>query len=357
MLKNKIFLIVFLLLTTLALSGCVSAKKTVDTSAIDGGVFKTANKGVAWQQKVLIPTISGRAANFSGVNVASLVMDPGDSQALYYGGVGNGLLFTYDGGNTWRKAKDFPQATIRDIAIDPGDKCTLYVTIGNKLQKSEDCCRTWSQVYIDNELTATINAIAIDHFDTNNIFIGISRGDIIKSANGGESWQTVNRIKDRIKRLVIDPTDSRIVYAITDKKGIFRSVDSGETWEDINTPLKVKELKLTLNIVDFVLIPDEPDNIYLATPNSFVKSTDKGESWEKIELIPPDNKAVVNAIAINPLETKEIYYVTNTTFNRSIDGGVNWTPSKLPTSRYATKLMIHPAEPNILYLGVFRQVK
>ena len=107
MLKNKINIIILLLAATLAVSGCVSAKKTVDTSAIDGGIFKTANKGVIWQQKVLIPTISGRPANFAGVNVASLAMDPSDPNALYYGGVGSGLLYTYDGGNTWQKAKDF----------------------------------------------------------------------------------------------------------------------------------------------------------------------------------------------------------------------------------------------------------
>jgi len=179
--NKKIFFIILFLSMSFVISGCVSFKTNKDTSSVDGGVFKTVNKGGTWQQKVLIPTVSGRPNNFSGVSVASMVMDPNDNKAVYFGSVANGLFYTYDGGENWQIAKNLGQATIRAVAVDPGSKCIIYAAIGNELYKSIDCNRTWTQIYYDNELTTTVDAVAIDHYDSSIIYIGVSRGDLIKS--------------------------------------------------------------------------------------------------------------------------------------------------------------------------------
>ena len=348
---KKILFIIILIILPLATTGCVQVKNAKDAGSINGGVFKSTDKGLTWKQKALIPTLSGKPANFAGANAASMAIDPQDNQAIYFGSVGNGLLYTYDGGNTWQKAKDLANMTIRAIAVAPDSKCTIYAAVSNKVYKSTDCSRSWSQIYFDNNLTATVDALAIDNFNPAKIYIAVSRGDIIRSSDRGESWQTIYRAKNKIIKIAIDPSDSRNIYALSEKKGIFRSRDGGETWKDLNKVLK--EFKFKLKAKDLVFAFDGKTKIiYLAVSYGLLASKDNGETWKKIELIPPEKNAQINAIAVNPKNSQEIYYVTNTSFYRSEDGGQNWTPSKLPTSRAGRALLIDPERPQIIYMGV-----
>ena len=350
---KKISIIFILALLPLLSAGCgVTVGGAKKANPTDGGVFKSINKGTGWQQKVLIPTVSGKPRSFSGVNVASMAMDPNDRLAIYFGSEANGLIYTYDGGNSWQTADSLVKATVSSVAVDPKDKCTIYVAVGNRVYKSEDCSRTWSQVYFDNELMAVVDTLAIDHFDTNNIYIGISRGDVIKSTSGGADWQTIYRAGNRIKKILVDPNDSRNVYVATTNKGMFRSRDNGANWEEMKKLADaIREHKLGTDIKDMIIAKDETKTMFLATFYGLLKSADNGETWEKIELIPTEKRATINALAINLTNVQEIYYVTNTTFYRSLDGGQNWATIKLPTTRAGWKLLLDPTDPNIVYLG------
>lgn len=340
--------IILAVILPLVLGGCVQIKSKKDTSAIDGGIFKTTNKGRSWHNKSAVLT-TGRPTRFSGIDVVSLVMDPSDHKAIYYGSIGHGLFYTYDGAESWQKAYPLRNATIRAIAVDPKDKCTIYVGIGNRVYKSDDCNRSWRQVYIDNEVSATINAIAVDYNNNAVVYIGISRGDLVKSADAAASWQVVKRFKGLITKIVIDSNDNQRFYVITKKKGVFYTPDAGANWEDFNQILK--ETKFGFNVKDLILVKEKPEVIFLATDKGILKSSDRGVNWQEIKLIPPEKKTSLNALAVNPQNIQEIYYTTNTTFNYSADGGMNWTPFKLPTTRAGWRLLIDPREPNILYMG------
>ncbi|MEA3398598.1 MAG: YCF48-related protein [Patescibacteria group bacterium] len=353
---KSLFLFFILISALLAATGCVKIKNTKDTSSIDGGVFKSSDRGQTWKQKISIPTISGKPGNFAGVNAASMAIDPNDNQAIYFGSVGSGLLYSYDGGNSWQTAKGLANMTIRSVTVDPKSKCVIYASAANKVYKSTDCSRSWSKIYFDNNLTATVDALAIDHFDSSKVYIAVSRGDIIKSSDNGESWQTIYRINKKVNKIVINPFDSRNIYVLTSNKGIFYSHDSGDSWKDLNSVLKEFELKFAAKDLKFAL-GGEDKLIFLATTYGMLKSKDNGATWEKIELIPSEKNAAINAMAINPKNSQEIYYVTNTTFYRSIDGGQNWTPSKLPTTRAGWQLLIDPQQPNTIYMGVKRVAK
>lgn len=342
--------VLFLLIVfSLVLSGCIQTKSNNNAGAIDGGVFRSVDKGATWQQKVIIPT-AGRNNNFANANIMTWAMDSGDSQAIYYASIGSGLVYTYDGANTWHKANGLGNNTIRALGVDPFDKCTIFATIGNRVFKSDDCSRAWKQIYFDNQTKITINALVLDHFNENHLYIGLSRGDLVKSLDAGESWQTVHRFKARIDRLIIDPSDSRVMYAFISKKGVFKSSDAGESWETFNNGLK--EHKLGIAVKDLILFKDEPTMIFMATNLGIIRSNDAGETWEQIELIPTEKKAALNAITVNPKNTKEIFYVTNNTFFRSSDGGENWQTIKLNTSRAGRTIMINPEKPTIMYMGV-----
>ncbi len=333
------------------ISGCTINFDTGsgENSASNGGVYKSTNKGDSWQQKVLIPSTSGRPSSIGNIDVNALVLDPEDSQAVYVGSASNGLFYSYDNVASWKIAKSLGQIPVQSIAVDYGDKCTIYVAVSNKLYRSDDCNRTWSQIYYDNDPLVKITSIAIDHFNTSNIYIGTTRGEIIKSYDQGGSWRTVYRIEDEVKKIVISPIDSRVIIVGSDGKGIFRSIDSGKNWQDLEDILKdYKEIKKFRDLV----ISADNGTVYMATYYGILKSSDNGTSWQIVELITPEKEASINALAVNPKNFQEIYYVTNTTFYRSLDGGQSWTTKKLPSSRAGWRLLVNTENTDEIYLGV-----
>ncbi len=349
--KNKLLILAALIFIMIFTTGCISLTTSKQKQAvIDGGVFKTVNKGETWQHTVLIPTISGRPGSIANFSVNSMKMDPSDNKAIYFGSYGNGLFYTYDEAQTWQPAISLGAGIIKDIAIDANSKCIIYAAIKNAVYKSTDCNRTWSRVYYDHDLKVTINAIAIDHYSSEHIYIGSSRGEIIKSFDRGDSWQTLHRFTKNVERIIIDPHDSRNIFAATSKKSVYRSNNNGVDWIDLHDNLK--EFRGGRNFKDLVISKAEPGLLFLATDYGLIRSDDGGDNWTEIKLIPPQQKATINAIAVNPQNASEIYYVTNTTFYRSIDGGENWSTIKLPTAKAGWKLLIDPENPDVIYMGV-----
>ncbi len=352
---SKIILV--FILTGLLATGCSLSLSTGSsqsggggTSTNDGGVYKSVNKGTSWLQKVLIPTTSGRARSIATLDVLSMAIDPSDNKAIYIGTLLNGLFFTYDGADDWQVASTLGKLSIRALAVDPAVKCIIYASADNKVYKSDDCSRTWSQVYFDNDLKVTINTIAVDNYNSNNVYIGTSRGEIIKSSDKGISWQTLQRFDDDVERIQINQKDTRVIFVGTTGKGVHRSLDTGRSWVDLTE--KLKEFKDSTKFRDLVLAQSDSNLIFLATSYGLLKSSDNGNNWSKIELITPEKEATINSLAVNPKNANEIYYVTNTTFYRSLDGGQNWTSKRLPTStRAGSKLLIDFSNPEIIYLG------
>ncbi|MCF7860512.1 hypothetical protein K9M09_02730 [Patescibacteria group bacterium] len=358
------------LFTLLLAFGLISSACTLSLGsssvggANDGGAWLTTDKGATWRQISAIPTISGRPGSLANTDISALSIDPQDSAAVYMGTVGKGLYYTYNINNGWQEMKTLGQGTINAVSVDPKSKCALYTAITNRLYRSLDCGRTWQQVYFDNNPGVNVTTIAIDHYNSDNIYIGTSRGDIIKSIDRGLSWRTIQRVDDNIASIIISPQDSRLVFVATLKNNIYsfysNSVTAPKDSADIdknfavdewqNLGLVLKDLNLGSNFRDIVVCPSDA-SLFLATENAIVRSPDQGLTWENVKLLTPEKDAIINALAVNPRDSNEIYYVTNTTFFSSFDGGVTWTTKKLSTSRAGWELLIDFNNPKIIYLG------
>lgn len=351
----------------LLLSGCslsFNSTSGVEKNLPDGGIYVSTNRGDSWKQMAVVPTV-GTNQSLVYTDVSSLAMDPSDSRAIYFGAQGTGLYYTYNIVNGWQVDATFAKATVNDVKVDPKNKCTIYVAASNKLFRSTDCSRSFEQIYFDNNTGVTLNSIIIDQYNTQNIYIGTSRGEIIKSIDSGASWRTIQRLENEgVSRLAINPLDSRQFFVASTKNNIF-SFSSGtntnaSTTADIEKNFSVdnwlaltdilKSSGLNGNFKEVLYCSADP-KIFIATDKTILRSADNGLTWENINLIPSEKDAIINALAVNPKNCGEIYYVTNTTFYRSLDGGVTWTTRKLPTSRAGWKLLIDFNNPNNLYLG------
>ncbi len=350
MTKVKILLLACaLILITSACSISFNAGGS-DSNESAGGIFKSTNQGDLWSRKNAVPTISGKPVSIGALDNVSFIIDPGDRQALYYGSLANGLFFTYDGADTWQLAKSLGKVTVRAVAVDPQNRCLIYVAVDNKALKSNDCSRSWKQIYYDNDLTVTINAINIDFKKSEVVYIGTSRGEIIRSFDYGENWQTLNRFAGAVSRIAISPHDNRVIFVATLRDGLHRTNNGGNVWTNLNEHYRDFD---GANIFKEIVLPAAEQNlVFLASNYGLLKSTDNGDSWEKISLLTPEEHATINSLAVNPKNAKEIYYVTNTTFYRSLDGGESWNTKKLPSGRAGWKLLIDHETPTTLYLSV-----
>ena len=365
--SKKIRLTLALLTVLILGAGCsISTSSSSGDGQTDASVFLSTDSGDNWRSMVSLPTVDGKTKNIADLNVNRLVADPGDSRAVYLASFDDGLYFTYNINNGWNFVSGLPKETINDLQVDPKNKCILYAAVGHRLYRSNDCARTWTQSYTDNNPEVLVTSVVVDHYNPRNIYIGTSRGDIVKSIDYGGSWRTIQRVDEGIKSLIMSPLDSRHLFAATAKNKIFSFISNTDTnsglsadlernfqvsdWTDLNDVLADYDLGSSFR--DIVMSADGV--IYLATAKLLLRSPDNGITWENINLIQPENQAGINAVAVNPKNTKDIYYVTNTTFFRSTDGGVTWKTKNLPTKRAGHSLLIDFTENNNIYLGTIK---
>ncbi len=332
--------------------GCITVGTgSAGAGAADGAVFKSVNKGDSWVQKAAVPTTTGQKASIGGVSVATIVQDPEDPNALYLGTNENGMFYSYDAGESWRQPSQVSGGRIASIAIHPRNKCVIYATAENKLLKSEDCSRTWSVPFLDSRTDKRTKAVAVDSYNPNVIWLGLNTGDLLKSSDNGNSWANVKNFNnDEIMKIMISPADTRRVYVAMKASGVWRSDDAGASWIDLSE--KYKDFGGAREFGDLAIGVSDPRVLVLASRYGLIRSSDGGDTWEKIDLLTPPGSTLIYSVAVDPKDPNNLYYGTSTTFYRSANAGLNWVPKKLPTSRTSTALMVDAINSSVLYMGV-----
>lgn len=346
---RKLFYFAPIILIALFASGCsikFNTGKNTDNSL--GGVFRSVNKGEVWQNKSLIPTVTGKPESIAGLDAFALENDPGDLATWYFGSTANGLFYSNDRAESWLYVSSLGAIPITDVAIDSKDKCNIYASSANKLHKSIDCTRTWKPTYVHDDPRTIVTEVEVDSYNPEIIYVGTSRGEVLKSTDSGENWQLLNNFADKVEELLLSPNDTRVILVGTTKKGIFRSRDGGSNWTDLKEAFK--EIRDYRDFRDMEMPSGQGELVFYATQNNIYKSSDLGDTWTELKLITPERGSSIYAIAVNPADINEIYYVTTTTFYASADGGEKWSTKKLPTSRAGYILKIDPEDQRILYM-------
>lgn len=233
----------------------------------------------------------------------------------------------------------------------------MYVgTASGGLWKSTSGGIKWDPVF-DNELTASIGAVAIQQSNPSVIWVGTGEGNprnslnggygVYKSLDGGKSWTSMGLEKTRhIHRVIIDPTDPDIVYvgAIGSpwgehpERGVFKTTDGGLTWN------KILYANTKTGVADMVMDPTNPNKLLVAMWEHkrdpwFFKSGgagsglhithDGGKTWKKLtdkEGLPKGDLGRIG-LAIAPGSPNIVYALIEAKKNalyRSEDGGFTW---------------------------------
>jgi photosystem II stability/assembly factor-like uncharacterized protein len=330
-------------------AGCISFGPPTASQGADGGIFKSADKGETWTLKSSIPTVTGEKRSFSGASVGLIAQDPQDTNAIYVGTAENGMFYSYDSGESWFQPMALARGRVWSIAVHPKDKCTVFATFENKLVKTDDCSRTWTVPYLDSRVGIITKAVAIDSYNSNNVWLGLSSGDLLVSQDGGASWSNNHGFGNDIVRVIVNPADTRRLLVVTAKAGIWRTDDAGANWKDLSQ--NYTSFSGSKEFLDIAIGVADPKLVVFASKFGLIRSRDYGDTWEKIDLLTPPGQSLIYSLAIDPKDNNVIYYGTATTFNKTSNGGTNWITKRLPTSRVASVLQVDRANSNVIWMG------
>lgn len=347
--NRRSLLLVPLLALSLMGAGCFGLGGSNTAAVADGGVFRTRDEAVKWEQlKVLnLETQLGSTVELGTVTAAFDVQDP---NAIYVGTAENGLMYSYNGGQSWNLANGLSKGRINGVVADTKDKCTVYAVRANQVHKTTSCGREWSEVWSHPRAETVITAVVGDWYNPKTLYIGTSEGDILRSDDGAMTWRPMHRVDDnRINDLKIDPQDSRVIYAATNGVGMLKSVDGGATWLEIRKQLQEFQYARTPKFM--VMDPSTRDRIYQISRYGLLVSDDGGAAWRGVTLPTAPQTTEIVAFAVNPKDPKTLVYATASALVMSKDGGVSWASKKLPTNRGVAWMNFSREEKPALLLG------
>jgi len=355
MLRRYFSIFAVLSLLTLTGASCVSTGGAVSGPM---GMYRSPDKGENWQPIVSFPSTQG-VMSISGVKVFRYYSDPSDHNAIYLTTRGQGLYYSYNNGDSWQTVPALAGSFLYGLAVDPKDKCNIYVADASRIYKTEDCSRTWKTMYIEQRLGERFSSVVIDSKDNKIIYAAQLNGDVLVSRDYGKSWAVLNRFGKYLQYLVADPLVPGRLYLATYRDGLMRSDDQGKNWIELGDGLT--SFSGGKDFYRLILNPGQKDSLFWIAKYGILRSDNAGKTWSAMNLITPPGSVNIYAFAINPQNQKEIYYTgtilgeknTNirSTFYKTTDSGVSWVTKKMPTNTIPALMFLHPDDPKTLFMG------
>jgi photosystem II stability/assembly factor-like uncharacterized protein len=253
------------------------------------GVLKSSDGGNTWQVKTNGLGIPNRPVDV-------IIVDP-TRPNLVYGGIGQTLIVSSDGGENWSTPADsygngLGVSRFYQIVIDPFNPDILYVGgAAGEIYKSVDAGRNFTRLGFNvGEGAFSLAA----HPGQKDVYLaGINAYDagVIKTENGTDfrpvsPGLVFGGADSAYSAIAYAPSNPNIVYAGSGyednrvAKGIFKSANGGESWQSINNGLKINGITGFPHYVKSIAVhPTNPDIVFAATGSGLYKSVDGGVSW------------------------------------------------------------------------------
>jgi photosystem II stability/assembly factor-like uncharacterized protein len=201
-------------------------------AATGDGIARLDESGGEWTAEL----------SLRGSGAQCLALDPDDPDIVYAGLREGGVQRTTDGGRTWIDCA-LPQPGVFSLAVSAADGAVYAGTEPSALYRSDDAGETWRGLKGLLELpsrptwsfpprpwTSHVRWIAPSPHDADLILVGIELGGLMRSTDGGETWQDHRPGAQRdVHSLAWHPEVEDHAYE-AGGGGAAWSKDAGETW-------------------------------------------------------------------------------------------------------------------------------
>lgn len=279
---------------------------TIYAGAHNGGIWKSIDDGASWVLSGLV----GRV-------ILSIHPHPGNPAKIWTVTEG-GIYLSENSGGSWKYVSlgAIAKPVGNPLAIAPSNPKRLLLPDVNILYRSKDGGNTWAATRIGG---GDVYGIAFDPKDSQTVYAALSGGpggSFLRSSDGGATWDRIARgITDIPKSRRIHAGPAGKVYMVT-WRGIYKSEDRGETWTPLGGHVAGAE------VVQFSPDPKSPDTLYtIVKKKGLLKSIDGGISWSRIDR---GFVYVPNAVVIHPVNPNLLFVGSYTGVKKSTDGGKKW---------------------------------
>lgn len=289
---------------------------------------------------------SGRIADFA--------VNP-ENHSEYYVGVASGNVWkTVNAGTTWKPVFDnYGSYSIADVEIDPNNPNVVWVgtgeynsqrsvSYGDGVYVSLDGGKSFKNTGLKD--SRHIGRIIIDPRNSH-VYVaaqgplwgpGGDRG-IYKTTDMGKNWQKVLDVSENtgFNDIVMDPRNPDILYAAAYQRrrhvftlinggpesAIYKSEDGGMTWRKLEKGIP----NVMLGRIGLAISPANPDIVYASIEaaneqGGFFRSTDRGESWQKMSSHQPTSPQYYQRIVADPKDPGKVFALDTYT-HYTLNGG------------------------------------
>jgi hypothetical protein len=310
-----------------------------------------------------------------------------------------GLFKTVDGGIEWSRLYVFPifntdgtstpdnevrrrlqendKLIINDVAVNPDNPEIIFVAgkynnLG-KVYRSLDGGDSFQELYTEVQDRVGVIFITLDPQRPLQVYAVLERGALIKSLDGGITWQRVRVFRDIPIQIGFIPEFSNILYILFERVGLATSTDGGQSFEtkaliksqtDLEQRQPEDKLDKNSERATFAkyekIVPDltsqQPSWVLIADGQMWY-SQDQEEGFTRLVLPSQAEQINIQDIAVDPQSGLDriIASVDDKLFITR-DRGTNWTAQDLirlssPIGNIA-QILIEPEDTEIIYLAL-----
>jgi photosystem II stability/assembly factor-like uncharacterized protein len=288
--------------TTIYSSPSLSSEILVGTRE---GVVTIARAGTASQWKVAHRAITDN-------HISAIIKEP-ESGLIFAGAFHGAVHVSKNDGQTWEaRANGMTEHNVYSLAAKRLDG-RVRVFAGTEpahLFVTDDLGLNWKEIPSLRSVPSVpkwsfpapphighVKHINFDPENSTTIYASVEVGGLLRSTDGGDSWEEFPSLYEDVHRLMIHPSNPKFLYAVTGR-GLYVSPDGGASWEQWTR----REDEIGGYPDGFVFRPSDPKLILMTAAHDapgtwrtthfagarISRSKDGGRSWEVLHNGLPD---------------------------------------------------------------------
>ncbi|MCB0429474.1 MAG: T9SS type A sorting domain-containing protein [Flavobacteriales bacterium] len=245
---------------------------------------------------------------------------PTDPNTLWIGVAQGGVWKTTNNGQSRTPlTDDLPIMRISDIAVDPNNDQTLYLSVGDYeylgvalntddrrrhthygigVYKTTDGGQTWQPTGLTTQVTQLDLSLTRRVFvssDSSDVVVAAGTYGVMRSNDGGTTW--TKQLNEWMWDIEQDPVQPNTLFACsgyvsklnTGKTGVYKSTDFGLTWTLLNTGITATGGAERMEIA---VSPADHNRVYASACDAsgalygFYRSDNGGTTWSKLSGTP-----------------------------------------------------------------------
>jgi len=285
------------------MNGCAVGGKLMSSDT--GFIMKTNNGGQDWTELILT-----NAEEFIKLQYIT-------AEIIWACDRAGKLFKSIDGGVNWDIHEDSFNNLNDMYFFDESN--ALTISSGFRVHKTDDAWQSWNTI-----LLGYFGDMSKFSFADDQLGLGVGNESLLKTEDGGESW---NRLNEKFTDIDFFNEDIGYVIQLGPNINPKKTIDGGYTWEEINL-----NLNGYITNLDFI---SETTGFMTNSAYELLKTFDTGNTWDVLNL-PIDSVAYTDIQFIN--ENTGFLTTNNSIFVKTTDGGVTWNTFSFDTVNHTKAL-------------------